>query len=75
MHVAPKTVNLNQNKQVKICRSQKYLYIAVSSPEHLNRFRSVFTLILIMWTVKNDINGDLFNLDRKARGSLDLGLK
>ena len=40
--------------------------IAVFPPEYLNRFRSVFTSILMVWTVKNDIDADLFNLDRKA---------
>ena len=40
--------------------------VVVSSPEYLTRFRSVFPLILITWTVKNDIDANLFNLYRKA---------
>ena len=40
--------------------------IALSTPEYLNRFGSGFTLLPMMWTVKNDFDADPFYLDRKA---------
>ena len=50
---------LNQTKP-------KFLSQDVSTPEYLNRFRSGFTLIHAMWTVKNDFDEDPFNRDRNA---------
>ena len=42
------------------------LIIAVSTPEYLNRFRSGFTLISVVWTGKNDFDADSIHLGRKA---------
>ena len=36
------------------------------TPEHLNHFQSGFTLIPMMWTIKNKFDADPFNLDQKA---------
>ena len=46
---------------------KKKLYtIAVSTPDYLNRYRTGYTLILTMWTVKNEFEADPINLDRKV---------
>ena len=49
----------------------------MSTHEYLSRFLSGFTLIPIMWTVRNDFDADPFILDRTAvrRSNLDSGLK
>ena len=40
--------------------------VVVSTSEYLNRYGSGFTLIFMVWTVKNDVDVDPFNLDRKT---------
>ena len=44
--------------------SETYHSLVVSTPEYLNRFRSGITLIFMIWTVKNNLDADPFNLDR-----------
>ena len=47
--------------------------IALSPPEYLNRFRSCFTSIPMMWAVKNDFDANAFNLYQKAvRGEVSI---
>ena len=51
---------------LKIENNTRILIIVVSTPGHLNRFGSGFTLISMVRAVKNDLDADPFNLDRKA---------
>ena len=46
--------------------------IILSTPEYLNRFRSGFTLVPMMYTVKNDFDAGSKGFQM---GSLDLCLK
>ena len=66
-------INNNQSKRalsisVSSCMDVFHLQmkLAVSTSEFLSRFRSGFTLIHMMWTVKNNFDADPLNLDRKA---------
>ena len=49
---------------------RQLLLIAVSTSEHLIRFRSVFTFIPMVWTVKSVFDAKPFSPDRKTGGGI-----